>query len=94
MQLITNHYEVHCGPQLMQLFKHSCLCLALFVEVSPPFEVPMPALESDKCSFESFVISLQISYQTVPHVSSLFRDPKAVSRVFRLLGRGIELLLD
>ena len=40
------------------------------------------------------MVSLQIAYRTVPHVSSLFRDPKAVSRAFRLLGRGAELLMD
>ena len=30
----------------------------------------------------------------MPHVSSLFRDAGAISRVFRLLGRGAELLSD
>ena len=54
----------------------------------------MPALESDKHLFEACILSLQISYQTVPHVSSLFRDAKSINRVFRLLGRRIELLLD
>ena len=78
----------------MQLFKHSCLRLAPFVEIPPLFEVPMSALESDKCLFESCVVSLRISYQTVLHVSSLFRDPKAISRAFPLLGRGTELLSD
>ena len=54
----------------------------------------MSALESDKSLFDSCVVSLQISYQTVSHVSGLFRDPKAISRVSRLLGRGTELLTD
>ena len=45
-------------------------------------------------SFKSCVVSLQISYQTVPHVSSLFKDSKAISRAFRLLGRGTDLLSD
>ena len=94
VHFLVNHYEVQCRPQLLQLLKHSCLCLAPSVEIPPPFDVPMSALESDKCLFESCVVSLQISYQTVPHVSSLFRDPKAISRVFRLLGRGTELLTD
>ena len=40
------------------------------------------------------MVSLQIAYQTGSRVSSLFRDPKAVSRAFRLLGRGAELLMD
>ena len=67
---------------------------APIVEAPPTFDVPVPALESDKSSFQSCNVSLQISYQTVPHVSSLFRDSKAISRAFRLLGRGMDLLLD
>ena len=94
VHFIANHYEIQCRPQLMQLFKHSCLCLISTVEIPPKFEVPMPTLESDKSTFESCVVSLQIAYRTVSHVSSLFRDPKAVSRAFRLLGRGAELLMD
>ena len=94
VHFIAIHYEIQCRPQLMQLFKHSCLCLTTTVEIPPKFEVPMPTLESDKSSFQSCVVSLRIAYQTVPHVSSLFRDPKAVSRAFRLLGRGAELLMD
>ena len=94
VHFVANHYEIQCRPQLMQLFQHSCLCLTSTVEIPPKFEVPMPTLESDESSFESCVVSLQIAYKTVPHVSSLFRDPKAVSRAFRLLGRGAELLMD
>ena len=94
IHFIANHYEVQCRPELLQLFKRSCLCLASFVEIPPTFEVPMPSLESDKHLFESCIVSLQISYQTVPRVSSLYRDPKSIDRVFRLLGRGTELLLD
>ena len=30
----------------------------------------------------------------MPNVSSLFRDPRSVSRVFRLLGKGKDLLSD
>ena len=94
VHFLVNHYEIQCRPHLLQLFKDSCLCLVPFVEIPPPFDVPMSALESDKSLFDSCVVSLQISYQTVPHVSGLYRDPKAISRVFRLLGRGTELLTD
>ena len=66
IQFLVTHYEVQCRPELLQLFRLSCLCLA----------------------------SLQILYQSVPHVSSLFRDARAIGRVFRLLGRGTELLTD
>ena len=44
--------------------------------------------------FRSCVRSLQLSYMTIPNVSSLYRDPKMIRRVFRLLGRGPELLAD
>ena len=94
IQFIVTHYEIQCRPELLRLFKLSCLCLAPVVDVPPPFDVPIPALESDKSSFQSCVVSLQISYQTVEHISSLFRDTRAISRVFRLLGRGSELLSD
>ena len=94
IQFVVEHYEIQCRPELMRLFKHSCLCLVPFVEIPPSFKVPMPDLESDKHTFESCVFSLQVAYQTVPHVSSLFRNSKAISRAFRLLGRGTDLLLD
>ena len=29
----------------------------------------------------------QVSYLTVPHVSSIYRDPQAITRVFSLLGK-------
>ena len=35
-----------------------------------------------------------MAYKTVPNVSSLFRDPRSLSRVFRLIGRGRDLLDD
>ena len=33
-----------------------------------------------------------MSYVTVPSVSSLYKSPKTISRVFRLLGRGPSLI--
>ena len=70
IQFLVTHYEVQCRPELLQLFRLSCLCLAPIVDVPPLFEVSISTLESDKSSFPSCVVSLQISYQTVPHVSS------------------------
>ena len=35
-----------------------------------------------------------MSYSTVPRVCSLYRDSESVSQVFRLLGRGVDLLTD
>ena len=92
VSFIATHYEIQSRPELLLLFRYSCLCLSPTVEVPPVFDVPIPTLESDKSSFNSCVVSLQISYQTVPHVSSLFKDSKAISRAFRLLGRGTDLL--
>ena len=44
--------------------------------------------------FSSCVESIQISFSTVPNVSSLYQDPRSVPRVFRLLGRGKKFLAD
>ena len=52
IQFIVTHYEVQCRPELLQIFKLSCLCLAPIVEVPPIFEVPIPTLESDRSSFQ------------------------------------------
>ena len=94
VQFVACHYEVQGRPELLKLFRYSCLCLAPNVDVPPIFDVPVTTLESDKSSFQSCIVSLLISYQTKPHVSSLFKDSKAISRAFRLLGRGTDLLLD
>ena len=58
------------------------------------FIVPIANLESDKGVFQSCLRSLQASYLTVPHVSSLYRDPKSIGRVFCLRGKGPDLLSD
>ena len=91
---LTSHYELQCRPELFQLFKYSCLCLPPRVVMPPEFIVPMADLESGEENFQSCIKSLQMSYSTIPHVSSLYRDPKSVSRVFRLLGRGADFLAD
>ena len=58
------------------------------------FVVPIPELGPDEEMFQSCVTSIQVSYSTVPNASSLFRDPRSISRVFRLLGKGKDLLSD
>ena len=92
IQFLASNYELQSRPELFQLFKFSSLCLTPRIEVPPPFIVPMEGLASDEESFQSCVKSLQMSYNSIPHVSSLYRDPKSISRVFRLLGRGADLL--
>ena len=59
-----------------------------------PFIVPLTSLENGIEAIQSCLWSLQASYQTIPHISRLYRDPKSISRVFRLLGRGTDLLTD
>ena len=94
IHFLASHYEMQCRVELFQLFKYSCMCLPPLVEIPPSFIFPIPDLESDAEMFRSCLQSLQVSYLTVPHVSSLYRDVKSIPRVFRLLGRGLELLTD
>ena len=94
VQFLISHYEMQSRPELLQLFRNACLCLPPVVIEPPKFHVSIPGLESDDHSFRSVVRSLQLSYVTVPNVSSLCRSPKTISRVFRLLGRGPSLIRD
>ena len=94
IHFISSHHVLQCRPELFLLYKFACLCLPPLVEMPTEFVVPMPALGSNEETFQSCVKSLQMSYSTIPHVSSLYRDPRSVSRVFRLLGRGSDLLTD
>ena len=93
IHFLSTHYEIRCRPELFQLFKYSCLCLPPLVKVPPAFIVPVWDLESNTESFQSCLWSLQSSYLTVPHLSSLYRDVKSIPRVFRLLGRGVFIYL-
>ena len=85
---------IRSRPELLQIFKFPCLCLPPVVAEPVRFCVPVPGLVSDVGSFNSVVRSLQLSYVTVPNVSSLYKDPKTICRVFRLLGRGPGLIRD
>ena len=94
IQFLSAHYELQCRPELLRAYKFACLCLSPQTDMPSEFDVPMPGLESDNETFQSCVRSLQLSYRTVPHVSSLYRNAKTVNRAFRLLGRGADLLSD
>ena len=94
VQYLASHYEMQRRPDLLHLFRYACLCLPPFVGKVDHFEVPVPTLSSDKEMFRSCVTSLQQSYLSVPHVSSLYRDQRSIGRAFRLLGRGQDLLID
>ena len=91
---LSGHYELHCRPELHQVFKYACLCLPPMAKFPVRFEVPIPELGPDEEVFQSCVTSIQVSYATVPNVSSLFRDPRSINRVFRLIGKGKDLLSD
>ena len=93
-QFMASHYELQSRPVLYQLFKYAGLCLPPQVQIPVPFVVPIPELGSDEDIFRSCIGSVQMSFTTIPNVSSLYRDPRSISRVFRLLGRGKDLLLD
>ena len=88
------HYEMQSRPELSSVFRYASLCLPPTVTRSTSFKVSVPDLASDHEAFQSIVNSSQLSYVTVPNVSSLNQDPRSVCRIFRLLGRGRELLSD
>ena len=91
---LSSHYELQCRTKLHQLFKLSCLCLHPKISCSTEFTVPLTELGPDEEVFRSCVAGVQISYNTVPNVTNLYKDPRSINRVFRLLGRGRELLND
>ena len=88
------HYEMQSRPELSSVFRYASLCLPPTVTMPTSFKISVPDLASDQEVFQSVVSSLQLSYVTVPNVSSLYQDPRSVYRIFRLLGRGRELLSD
>ena len=94
IRFLVSHHEMQSRPELLQIFKFACLCLPPVVAEPVRFCVPVPGIVSDVGSFKSVVRSLQLSYVTVPNVSSLYKDPKTFCRVFRLLGRGPGLIRD
>ena len=93
-QFMASTYELQSRPELYRLFKYAGLCLPPQVQVPVPFVVPIPELGSDEDVFRSCIGSVQMSFNTIPNVSSLYRDQRSISRVFQLLGRGKDLLLD
>ena len=94
IHFLSAHHEIQCRPERFRLYKLSCLCLPSLVDIPPELSIPMPKLAVDVEMFDSCLKSLQMSYSTVPHLSSLYKDPKSMCRVFRLLGRGSDLLVD
>ena len=93
-QFLSSHYELQNRSELYRVFKYASLCLPSIPNFPEPFVVPISDLGSDADTFQSCVRSLQVSFNTVPNVASLYRDPRSISRVFRLLGRGPDLIHD
>ena len=87
-QFLVSHYEMQCRPELYQVFKHASLCLPPLVKVPVPSVIPIPELGADADVFRSCVSGVQISFTTVPNVSSLYRDPRSISRVVRFCWAG------
>ena len=93
-EFLCSCYVLQCRPELHRVFKYSCQCLPPKAKITSQFVVPMPDLGPDEEVFHSCISSIQLAYKTVPNVSSHFRDPRSISRVFRLIERGRDLLDD
>ena len=85
-EFLCSCYELHCRPELHREFKYSCLCLPPKAKITSQFVVPMPELGPDEEVFQLCISSIQLAYKTLPNVS--------LSRVFRLIRRGRDLLDD
>ena len=88
---LTNYYELHCRENLFSIFN---LCLPAAPIIPHIFTFALEDLKSDINEFQSCVRSVQSSLFGVPSVSELYSNPRTVSSVFSLLGRGQSLLED
>ena len=91
---LTKYYELHCRENLFSIFKLCRLSLPAVPIIPPIFTLALEDLVSDVTEFQSCVRSVQSSLFGVPSVSELYSNPKTVSSVFSLLGRGQSLLED
>ena len=91
---MSNYYELQCRENLFTVFKLCTLSLSGVHVIPPVFTVEIPELASDFREFQSRVRSIQSSLVGVPNVSELYANPRTVSSVFSLLGKGRALLED
>ena len=91
---LASDYKLQSRSELHQIIRYASLSLPPWLNFFESFVVPIPELDSDKETFKSCIHSLQVSYAAVPNVSSLYRDSRSVSRVFRPLRRGQVLIRD
>ena len=94
VDFLSGYYEMHCRENLFLAFKLCCLSLANHSAIPPHFTVTLPQLASDADEFRSSVRSIQSSLSGIPNVSGLFSNPRTISPVFSLLGKGNALLSD
>ena len=94
ISFMSNYYELQCRENLFTVFKLCTLSLSGVHVIPPVFTVEIPELASDFREFQSCVRSIQSSLVGVPNVSELYANPRTVSSVFSLLGKGRALLED
>ena len=94
VDFLSGYYEMHCRENLFFAFKLCCLSLANHSSLPPHFTLILPRLASDADEFRSSVRSIQSSLSGIPNVSGLFSNPRTISPVFSLLGKGNALLSD
>ena len=94
MFFLSGYYEMHCRENLFIVFKLCCLSLPARLTVRLNFTVNIPGLSSDYDECNSSVKCIQSSLSGITNVSGLFSNPRTISSIFTLLGRGRALLED
>ena len=94
LDFLSGYYEMHCRENLFFVYKLCCLCLANRSSLPLRFAVNLPRLASDVDGFKSSVRSIQSSLSGIPNVSGLFSNPRTISPIFSILGKGKALLDD
>ena len=75
-------------------FTSCCISLSNSFVVPPTFTISLPDLTSDVDDFNSSIRTIQSSLVGVPNVSGLFSNPRTISPIFTLLGKGRGLFTD
>ena len=96
ISFMSKYYELHCRENLFTVFKLCTLSLSGVHVIPSVFTIELLELASDSREFQSCVRSIQSSLVGVPNVSELYHthnaNPRTVSSVFSLLGKGRTLL--
>ena len=81
----VTHYEVQCRPELLQLFRLSCLCLAPIVDV-PPFLRCQFLLWSPIRAHSSHVLSVCRFRTNQSHMYQVYSEMLGLSAAFFVFG--------